>query len=701
MRFSALFIALMLSLPLIFAADFQIAPYLYATEKNAVVAYSTFPTGNNSTAKLAKVNGDETLLIINDKLITDKALIAATITDYYTKSFYPSSAEMSELKGYADAFNKSRNAMTKYGLAEKVCYEQGTFLSHKPCNDLTSCMQTASLVCTISGAEGCTMDLLATHILAYSKGVTALNDAYSKFAAGFSGFGPTTVASSLDQMDAAFDAMKSAAADISKSKLIYPETYTCRDCLGICPEPRFDLASITAGKAKIAALRTKTAPFSSMGRTADKVALSTADRIAYKEGEEKAAIYVPRYDSAKAKFGGLKAQAVMAKTLASDSDFVSAADAFISKTDTIENAVDKRKFDGFEALLLSYENSGAKLAVMINNSTDAYYRAIEEQDHAGDLLLQSMWKANGASQKIRDDYNALAARKLAIDAKFAPPLSKPAYDSLSQEYHKLSADTLQFIYSSGSPTDSVFAAGNKLERTSVDGAMTLASSFVPISFNTRQSIARYIPPIVLGVIDLSILALILVVFTGVFYQFHGFFRSKLAVSGWALTAAGFVFVLLIGSVGFYGIVMSTEKYATFTDFFGSAQAADRVAVIVQETGADSEAVAGMRSCAEQIRAQMALLGKKTIKYYISGSGCHRFMPVSANNSTATVYDETTGLLAEKCLNDMPDVPVFDLRYSAENQPPTFTTVVVKQAIFRGNTAYYAKKPMCDAANVLG
>ncbi|MFA6490112.1 MAG: hypothetical protein WCT52_05540 [Candidatus Micrarchaeia archaeon] len=698
MRFSALFIALMISLPLIFAAEFSITPYLYVNEKNSTVTYATFSTGNNSTAKLASINGEEAILLIDGKIITDKAVISSTITTYYTTQFYPSDADMAELKGFALAFNKSRNALTKYGQAEKVCYEQGTFLAHKPCSDMTSCMATASLVCTISGAEGCTVDLLATHILAYSKGITALNAAYSKFITGFNGFGPTTVAASLDQMDAAFNDMKTAGTDVSKSKLIYPETYACSDCLGICPEPKFDYASITSGKAKIASLRTKTAPFSNMGKTVEKVALSTTDRIAYKEGEEKAAIYVPRYDSAKAKFGGLKAQAVLAKSLAADSDFVSAADAFISKSDSIENAVDKRKFDGFDALLLSYENTGSALASVINNSTDAYYRAIETQDNAGDLLLQAMWKANGASQSVIDGYNALGARKLALDSKFSPPMAKTAYDSLAQEYSALAADVLKFTYSSNSPTDSVFAAGNKLERTSVDGAMTLASSFVPISFNTRQSIARYIPPIVLGVIDISILAVALAVFAGVFYHFHGFFRSKLAISGWVLTAVGFVFVLLIGSVGFYGIVMSAEKYATFSDFFGAATTADRVAVIVRETGADSEAVAGMHACAEQIRTQMALSGKKTIKYYIDGGDCHSFMPVSGSTS---LYDETTGLLAETCLDSMPDVPVFDLRYSAENQPPAFTSVVVKQAIFKGNTAYYSKKPMCDAANVLG
>ncbi len=694
MKFQLLIVALLLSLSFAYAADFSVAPYLYATEKSSAVSYTSFQTGNNSTAKLVNIGTEPALLLINGQLVTDKATILSTVTDYYRANFYPSDADMGALIGYANKFNGSRNYVTQYGPAEKVCYEQGTFLSHKPCNDMTSCMATASLVCTISGAEGCTMDLLATHILAYAKDVNKLNAAYAKFSTAFTGFGPTTASASLDQMNSAFDEMKAAADETSQSKLRYDAT--CRDCLGICPNPKFDYASITAGKAAIAAIRTKVAPFTNMGTTSEKVALSTSERISYKLGEEQAAIYEPRYDESKSKFGGLKAQAVLAKALAADSDFVSAADSFISTSDSLENNVDKRKFDNFDSLLLAYESSGNALFAMINNSTDAYYRAAEAQDHAGDLLLQAMWKTDVNSQKSRDGYNSLAGRMNSLDAKFSPPLTSAEYDSLRAEYAVLAVDSKQFISASASPTDSVFAAGNGLERTSVNGAMTLASNFAPISFRTRQSLARYIPPIVLGVIDLSILAVALALFVGVFYKFQGVFRSKLAISGWVLTAAAFVFVLLIGSVGFYGIVLSAEKYASFSDFFGTIKASDKVAVIVQETGVDSESVSAMRECARQVQSQVALLGKKTIKYYIDGNDCHRFMPTSSGD-----YEETTGLLADTCLNAMPDVPVFDLQYSSENAAPAFTTVVVKQALFKGNGAYFAKKPMCDAANVLG
>ena len=105
---------------------------------------------------------------------------------------------------------------------------------------------------------------------------------------------------------------------------------------------------------------------------------------------------------------------------------------------------------------------------------------------------------------------------------------------------------------------------------------------------------------------------------------------------------------------------------------------------------------------EQLRSQ----GKEVSKYYIDGTSCTSMIPKangtgSANSTKAVQYDTKTGLAADKCLDSMPDVPVFDLQYAKENSAPTFTTVVTKQALVKGNEAYYAKKPMCDIANVLG
>ena len=62
---------------------------------------------------------------------------------------------------------------------------------------------------------------------------------------------------------------------------------------------------------------------------------------------------------------------------------------------------------------------------------------------------------------------------------------------------------------------------------------------------------------------------------------------------------------------------------------------------------------------------------------------------------------TSGLTSSACLDNIPDVPVFDLQYAKENAAPAFTTVVTKQAIVKGNETYYGKTPMCDIANVLG
>ncbi|MCX6770277.1 MAG: hypothetical protein NT051_06440 [Candidatus Micrarchaeota archaeon] len=705
-----------------YAAEFQVAPYLYSGEANLSVNATSFQY-NGALAKIYKINGEEAMISLDGALVTDKPQMSAMLTNYYSSQFYPSQAELSEIASQAKAFNDSRNALVTIGVmqypAEKTCMGQGTYLAYKPCNDLLSCTQTASLVCTISGADGCTVDLLAIHILAYSKGINQLNAAYAKFSSAYGSFSASNIASSLDSMDAAFDDMKAAANNVSASKLRQPNRIPCNSgctpahpencCLGVCPEARFDTAAITSGKEKIAALRAKTQPIASLDMVIEKVAISTQDRLKYREGEEKAKIFQPRFTSATAKFAGLKAQAVEAKALVADSQFVSAAGDFINKGDVLEQKVLSRQFDGFDAALSGYESSGAKLQSMINNSTVSYYKAVDAQDDAGDAILQAQWRVSRLSKQSVDSYNLLAEKKNKLDAEFAPPKTSTEYSALSAKYQNVTLGAKTFVAASKGAQESVFGAGNAFSRASVDAAMGLVSSMVPVSFKTRQSFAQFVPPLLVGAIDLIILFAAIAIFAYVFLHFRRFFHSKIAVSGWVLTLLGFMFILIIGSVGFYSIVISTERFTSFTEFMDTVQGAKSVALIVDEKGASTEGIAGMRACAEQIEAKMRLQGKTTMKYYIGSTACTSILQKGAGNGTGNVigngtaklqFDTKTGLLPSACLDSIPDVPIFDLQFSSENKIPTFTTVVTKQALISGNGDYYSKKPMCDIANVL-
>lgn len=167
------------------------------------------------------------------------------------------------LKTYADAFNQSRNYLTSSGPAEQYCWTTGTFLAYQPCNDLQTCTQTANLVCSVSGQQGCALDVLAAHILAYKNGVDKLDAAYSSFMAGYGSFSAGNIAGSLGRMDGAFDAMKAAADEQSQSKLRLPDKIPCPCtgpadcCIGRCPEARFNYTAIASGKAEISNIRLK------------------------------------------------------------------------------------------------------------------------------------------------------------------------------------------------------------------------------------------------------------------------------------------------------------------------------------------------------------------------------------------------------------------------------------------------------------
>ncbi|MCX8195166.1 MAG: hypothetical protein N3G22_03620 [Candidatus Micrarchaeota archaeon] len=685
---------------------FSIQPYLYSGEKESDASYVSFQTANNTTLKVVKIKGEAAMLLLEDQLVLEKERISALLSEYYKAKFYPTQEELDEIKNYADLFNKSRNYPTKYGPAEKVCYGAGTFLAYKPCSDYNSCFLTASMVCSVTQASGCAPDLLAPHIYEYKKAIDKLNEGYSKFSSAYSGLSSSSpsLKQLLEEMEAGFDMMKAGADEVSKSKLRFPDDVsTCPDCIGVCPDPKFDYNSINSAKEKIAKLKEKSATYLNLEKDAEKIAISTSERVKYKEGEEKAVMFRPSYQGALERFEGLKAKAIEAKALVSDADFVSAADSFLSKEELLQQKFEKRDFEGFESLLSSYETAGRTLSAMIEDATEPYQKAIEAQDECVDQIIRAQWNVNRLSKSSVDAYASLVERQEEIDSKFNPPMTAQQYGELAKSYQQLGMDAKAFSEAAKNNLEgSVFLLGNAISRTSVDGAMALASSIVPISFKTRQSVAKYVPPLVLLGIDTAIIAIGLLGFVAAFYYFHGFFKNKLLISGWVLSMLFFVLLVLAGSAAFYVVALSSERHSNFGDFITYVDASGEAALIVEYGDAPPSAREAMGECADQVAEQLSSKGKRVSSYYIDGEGCEAIVPVpAANNSTNKTYQRISGKSAAECLNSIPDIPIFDLQYSESGEPPVFTTVVTKQAIIKGNAEYYGKKPMCDPANVLG
>ena len=91
-------------------AEFSISPYLYPGETASSVTIASFAAANG-TAKLFKVNGSETFLVLNDQIVTDKAQIGSLLTKYYADTYYLS----------AESHNRWRNGVPYDEFPMRVC----------------------------------------------------------------------------------------------------------------------------------------------------------------------------------------------------------------------------------------------------------------------------------------------------------------------------------------------------------------------------------------------------------------------------------------------------------------------------------------------------------------------------------------------------------------------------------------------------
>ena len=538
--------------------------------------------------------------------------------------------------------------------------------------------------------------MLATDILGYVQDLAALDSAVASFQSAYSSMSPATANTSLQQMDSALSAMQAAAQNESGSNLMMGNPNTCPDCLGVCPNTNFNYSAITAAQGEISDLDTKIASFSLLSTTVSAIEYSTQQRMAYQQGEAQSAIYAPQYQAAEAKYGYLKGQAVQTLLIVADPNYVSSASAFLNKSDAIEAEISTRNFTDFESLLSGYENAGTALSALNVNATVAYNGTLAAQDKADDAILEAQWQVNGLSKDSVNSYNSLVAAKANLDGLFDPPMTTAQYLALSAKYQNLTSSADAFIASSSSYEGTVFDASNAFSRTAVDGVMVIIKGLMPTSFETRQLVGEFVPPLMVAAIDLAILAIVMVVLLVLFYKVRGLFRSKLAIVGWVILMLGLIFVLLLGSVGFYAVVLSTERFSSYSDFQNLLAPSPTAAIVVNEAGATNGAITAMRACAGQIASQLNASGKQATIYDLGASGKCAVMPGAAN-TTAMPGNQTIS----QCLDSIPDIPIFNLQYSSSNLVPAFTTVVTEQALVSGNQAYYSKAPLCDIAKVLG
>lgn len=650
-----------------FVYSFSISELLYKNEKNASLNYLNF-TYDGQNFSIVKIGQEEILLLKNDK-VANETEINQSLTYYYDSLYSVKNQTWDLLKFHFQQFNNSRNLNPKFGKAEEVCLQE-TFLVFFPCNDTKSCMQTASAKC-LPIPEFCSPSNLAPYILSYSKALNKMREGEKKFLDNFNKFN----SASLDDLSSALDIMKAAATDIKASKILYPQTFSCQDCLGLCPEPLFNLTAINNAKSLISELKTNYSLFSSSKQKIGQIVNSTKARLAYAQAEEKWKIYSPKYNQTMKKYEGLYDKILQLKTIIKDESFVQLADSFLDKHSKIQLSVNTRSFENFLSLLESYDKDASALLEKINSSKKPYDDLILSKEKAEKALIELKWSVNNASQKSVQTYNQLLEKKAAIDKNITPPMTSQEYIKLKEQYDFFEVQVKNAI-SSADPLVIIFKFANSIGKSIIEFGVSTISFVFPINFATRKEIAPVLLPLFLGLVEVIFLVFVILLVLWLFRHFHRLFKNTFALSGLIIF---FVLLFVLGLIGafiLYLVMVSSEQFITFSDFYSSVQKSDKVLILV-----NNASIKEIKDCGTKIETKLLSLNKTPVLYLFDGQNCK-----VGNNSSSV----------KSCLETMKDYPLIELKYESQKRP-LFNTLLVNHAIFYGKENYYQE---CEIAKVL-
>lgn len=679
---------LLLVFALAAGAEFNLSAHLYDSETAASVLIQPLysPSGVNYT--LYTIGGIPSILTANDVPLGDSVAISSVLRAHYEHTILPSEQELAALQNHLLAFNASRNVKTdvnrkSYPMGlEDTCLTY-TNLRYAPCNDSLSCASTATQLCMRYDVGSCPPELIAPYLQAYSASVNTFNAQVPAILSSANGLSLDNAAEGFAQMKDKLALLKAAAQANMVTKLRVTQATACPDCLGICPAPILDTASLDAASALVDTLSARVQSAPNINMAAQQIMLSSVEREAYAQSAALAAVWGPKWNQFKSKYQSLRDNASAVSSFTSDANFTASFSSFQAAWTAMDAHIATRTFVAVDSDFSRISGLIPSIQAAVASGRKPYDTLKLAQNHAGDALIAASWRIRTGDNAAIASYQKLVARRLALDAVLTPPLTSAQYANLTASYNALISDTAR-LRSAGAGGDAVSNFGRAFSQVAVDGVFSLSAALIPLPSSTRQSVAPFIPPAVLLLSDLALASVILVVFISLLVYFKPLFRSRAMLGLWTALLFVLLFGLGLGSVGLYVVMTQNSQAATLADFTDLIPASNRTYVAIDQAGATPDALKTMSACAANITGQVKAHWNRTVTVFsFSGRAC--------------TWGNASNLTTSSCFDRAVDSPVFVLHYNNTASAPRFAVVFAKQADTWGDAAYYTR---CEIGDVL-
>lgn len=668
---------------------FDVSPYLMVNETNASVAKEFFAL-NSTIYYIINISGTPTFLVKLDNLVLDKTEIESALKQYYSQKYSLSQNETNALRTDFITYNYSRNNGGRFKDQEENACRKALFLHLYPCFDNSSCYKTAQLVCAgYTQVTGCSdpemfYPYIVSFVNASDQTTAMMNDIFNMF----STMTTDNIVAYLQKMKSYIPSLKYAMNKMESTPFRMPaQGEHCNNCYGICPDIDMDGAALDRADSKLKTFLTKVAPLANYQQTADKIFNNTQMRLLESEKADKRLYYRSIYLEIKDEASDVKDRAQHVLSLVDNATARNKLAAISAIESDIENMINSSNFDDLNSTLLDYKAAVKALNATVAELAIVYDNVSNISTSAAVYLFLIEGKAS-TPEEIKT-LNVLREKKMLLDQQFKPGLTTTQYSDIQAQYAALVKEEKDFLAKkSTSPTQTFYMLADGMARKIIEVLDTFVNQVKPLTYLERIKYSTFLPTAVSLLLFFSFSSLLFFLF--MFY--YGFAARPMHKALLVILVLLLVFLVALFSMSMYLSFDKAYGKMEYSDFVSMVKSSKNFTLIIIKDGADNQTLSAMRTCASSVAITMARSNVTTKIYEMSDQTCYPF----ETNLSQTIQNSSSQ--QSSCL-DRISGPIM-LFNSSMTSSSTYTGLLVKQALFAGNSAFYSTCAPAEALKIL-
>ncbi|MDD5172283.1 MAG: hypothetical protein PHF60_04580 [Candidatus ainarchaeum sp.] len=675
---------------------FNVADYLYPEEKNVSVSYTNFTIDGTDYA-IVKLNNVETFLLQDDVPMTDQADLEIALHAYYTSTYYPSEAEIQELRDLIKKFNDSRNDGYDFKNKEEYICRNDVLLSNGKitvsgvpviCKDNESCTKNAMLLFSVYG-EGLGLGsatAIIDPLMDFTPNSLRMDELLANYTTRLDAMDQDNVVSTIGYIKDTSGELEDLADIIESSLFRTPRLNDSADrkacqlkCWAICPSFDLDQEAAQDIQSEASSIYSKLGPLSGYSTVANNIYNKTTTRMEHVKNENTATYYTDLFKplnktgQAAISYAEETLVHVQNRTLSQKLDDLKSLHV------TIPEDIDAHNFATLDADIGQYKTLAANVTNMSNELMLIYNESRDAKNTENALLLVLESK----------DLDPIALRSLELltnqtedlNAQFRDGLTLTQLESLEQNYSALTAKAQDLLKSeSDTPASRVLLMFRGFARKVNTGIATVAekTDLMPKESIPESAALSGFSAIVF----LSLAAMALLFFLYLFSTV----QFTIPKTGHILGAAFLVVLMLLlaFSVFLYLFLGKTATDASLPEFLADFSDKNSSSIVVDLSSVSFSDSKAMSSCATMLANSFSQKNRSWTLYTISDDKC----TITPMNGTASNSSASACYLAAN-----EDQSYFMLGYSETNPPPKFSIIYDNKAEIMANTEYYNSCPL--------